>query len=159
MAKACHPVHAQLWLRPPSLELVKLTARPPPLVEQGKRRPSLDRWYVQQQREHNCKFLIPRHLAGQDDTWPVELRDWPNKVTKWNSNKADIAQNLLKWYPEEPGLVNAAAWLQETHRRYPEAFWYHESLLGWPAILLISAATFGLWLALMLATMTDLLNR
>lgn len=100
MAKACHPVHAQLWLRPPSLELVKLTARPPPLVEQGKRRSSLDRWFVQKEREHNCNFLIPRHLAGQDDTWPAELRDWPNKVTKWNSNKTDIAQNrwLRCWY-------------------------------------------------------------
>ncbi len=112
----------------------------------------MDRWFVQKERENNCNFLIARHLAGQDDTWPAELRDWPNKVTKWNSNKADIAQNLLKWYPEEPGLVNAAAWLQETHKRYPEAFWYHESLLGWPAILLISAAAFGLLVAAMLVS-------
>ncbi|KAL0022271.1 hypothetical protein WJX79_000445 [Trebouxia sp. C0005] len=124
MAKACHPVQAQLWVRPPSLRLVRLTARPPPLVEQGRRRSSLGRWYVQKQREHNCKFLVPQHLAGQDDTWPVELRDWPNKVIQWNST----------------------AWLQETHKRYPEAIWYHESLLSWPTLLLLCAG-----LALLLA--------
>ena len=126
MAISAHPVQAQLWLRPPYINPVKLTARPPPLVEQGKRRSAWDRWLLNKQRQHNCSFLIAKHLAGQDDTWPRELRSWPDKVSSWGGDPNKVAKDLLRWYPEEQCLVNAAAWLQQTHTSYPDAHWYCE---------------------------------
>ncbi len=136
MATLRQPVHAQLWLRPPYLKAVKLTATPPRIVEEGKRKSGLERWLSNVQRKQNCTFLVPTSLTGGDDTWPKELRDWPKKATSWNAKPEQVAEDLLKWYPEEPCLVNAAAWLQETYSRYPDAYWDSDPVTGWPLKLL-----------------------
>ena len=120
-------VQAQLWIRPPYLHPVKLIVKPKTIVELGRRKTGFERWVDEKQRNHNCTFVTPERLAGGDDSWPKSLRDWPRDLSYGRKKPTEVAQELMRCYPDEPCLVNVASWIQELHHKYPDAVWIFDN--------------------------------
>lgn len=109
-------------------KICTVPARPPAEIIEGKR-PSARELKAQEQARSKLKqgvtkcFWLPQHLAGVDnlDTWPMELRHLPTKLSLYpSSSLSTVIAALEQTYPKDPVLVDLATFLRAAQQDHPD---------------------------------------